>query len=636
MSRRKSWKCLALLTLVLNGFVKLILGSSIATSSMQDGVLHQFVHEVEALQHENEIINQSLSLEGAHRNKNRELQEKFSEINSLLTGVTMSFPPLQFSRNLGSLVGNVLLKIDDLVCYDFHVGNIIFSHSVESRTLISNIFNISGITTNCDFLWSYDYGPKGNGIGGIKTEQNELKEVIVVVSDDFDSFPPKDSFHLSCAAIVNVKSINIQGITGLFSGVITAFFSDLVENSIRNALCDEVEQIIPALTPFIIRASDAVNEYAFGEIPGTQESSFLDDVGLINLMDADFVNNDPIINSLFNISGSLELVTADPENSPSFDLGINIWLREHILNPNGFVSLTPSELGLPSQGVILHEATTIYTITTQVKQVDISGIDSITRIDPIIIAGPQTIETGISWNSLMVNMHFTVEARLRRSDQAFNKLNQNFNFHMELRNVETSISLSTALDEKKFDNLRLELGSILGTEDFFPCVLSTTREVINVMEFHLKNSEYQKPFVSGFDSDEVLEVASSATRALHSMYGETMEKATTVFFAKDGLQLLNKILRDYMTNRSKIFCHATDTPIPTLQPSSVVTKSPIFSPTAIIPRPGTDVIVSSPSTETNTEPSDSSHSSSSPENMVQGSLFMSILVPIIMVFFHDN
>ena len=82
----------------------------------------------------------------------------------------------------------------------------------------------------------------------------------------------------------------------------------------------------------------------------------------------------------------------------------------------------------------------------------------------------------------------------------------------------------------------------------FPCILSTAAYdgLFNVTEFTLESGDYQPPTISGLDSDGMLDIASSITDSFHSMYGDSMQQDIEVFIARDGRELLKKLVRDYM------------------------------------------------------------------------------------------
>lgn len=484
-------------------------------------------------------------------------EDKFADLNSLIAGVGVELPSIEVSQDLGGFVGEVTLGVDELVCSNFFIGDISVSHRIRSETRITNTVDVSGLTVTCTFKWSYKASAiSGDGEGSIVTNQNALREIVATTSDDFSTTPPNELEHVRCTSNVNVEEINIDGIRGIFKDAITNFFSDILGVAISNALCDEAESTIPTLNPHLVGVSELIKNYTLSEVDidttDTKTSSTLDDAAdLVDLTDMEMIFDDPIMSALFKASKTLNKVfSPDKKGSdqPSEDLVVNLWLRESMLDKNGYVTKSPTDLKLRGDGTVYKNGHELSGLLIELEDVRFGGMDSVTNINPFQISGPQTIQTSVSWDSLALNFQMSMGIYLQRMDKEYNILQKPFEINMELQNVQTTVELQTALNKTKYEELTLQADSLIGTDILFPCVLSTAAYdgLFNVTEFTLESGDYQPPTITGLDSDGMLDIASSITDSFHSMYGDSMQQDIEVFIARDGRELLKKLVRDYM------------------------------------------------------------------------------------------
>ena len=245
---------------------------------------------------------------------------------------------------------------------------------------------------------------------------------IIFTSPNFNEHPPNDSYVKECEANIDVNDMDFQG--GLSGAILNTFegaFRSYVEDEIKKTVCEEldglgVEFIRETLLNTEARLDQWIDHELGDPLAAENDLSVPDEVHLL-----DFLDSNSTIGTIFgdfldmaneNLGGST--VTGDGTS----DLGINIAMREYLLDENGIYSLNISDLGFGDDGLIFEGEDMLSETKVWVKDVRIYGLDSFTEFDGLVAIGSQTLRTTFKMENIKFEADMTLEMKASQNSDS--------------------------------------------------------------------------------------------------------------------------------------------------------------------------------------------------------------------------
>jgi len=222
--------------------------------------------------------------------------------------------------------------------------------------------------------------------------------------------------------------------------------------------------------------------------------------------------------------------SVDPETGKK-TLGINELLADNPLLALDTLSTEFEGINVTTGGV-----------TIELKEVQLSGFNTFTKLRVMSITGPETFQNEMSWKNLEMEIVIVVDAEdVNGSGQQDEKMS--FSLVLEVEDVEASLELLLALDYDVLTNL--ELGSFLRLSKIFPCIQASVRH-LEISDVIFKIGKIKKLRLEGFPSKEMAGAAESFESLLLEKFGKTLASAAPSLFSVAIRPLLNNAFTSYL------------------------------------------------------------------------------------------
>ena len=242
------------------------------------------------------------------------------------------------------------------------------------------------------------------------------------------------------------------------------------------------------------------------------------------------------------------------------DMNINVFVRNHLLDANRALNLDASDMSFLGTNGLLWEGTDELTKTSVfLKSMEVKGLDTFTKFDPLNYFGEYSVQNEISWDYLELECDVTFIIRPSdREDSVLNHPNPNMrvvetaNLSLRLDNVSAALSLLLAIDRGLLE--AVEIGSLLRMGKISPCLLSTIYDVA-IAGLSINIDDIEPPTLSGFVSPGLDRVFGGASQAAFLVFKDLLLARLPTFFDLAIRDYINSnIIKEYWTYAENEAC----------------------------------------------------------------------------------
>jgi hypothetical protein len=214
---------------------------------------------------------------------------------------------------------------------------------------------------------------------------------------------------------------------------------------------------------------------------------------------------------------------SDPKGTNNeSDLRVNDLIRSSLLDENGSLSLTFDNINLAKAGI-----ENIY-----LKEVQIFGLDTISELDVLDAIGAQTIQNGISWETIRLQLVVSLEDP--NGDPSTTK--QDITISASLSDVDMSLAMFLAMDLDLLDSIQIK--GMMEIKNIIPCLMSAAHDA-SIAEFEVSIGSVTEFSIKGFTSSDISSAASESSRLILQEYGDKIISSIPKFFDSTVRGLLN-------------------------------------------------------------------------------------------------
>ena len=476
----------------------------------------------------------------------------FDEFNEIFENASIVMPDsYQVSERVALI--DFDMTIENIKCYNISVGDIAITHNRVSDQSIDVSVGVYQLDLNCELDYSYKYGLlRGDGWLKLTTENNWAFTRLNFESEDFDSLPPSSSSVKSCLTDIEIENMDFEG--DLVSEIIEIFqrlVRGTVERAIGNVACDElgsigttffegmIELADEKLEPYLAELGDDLTDPLYME----RTVDLPQNLKALDLQD----NEDNAVGKLFQqvLQGAdafLGTFISDSSSSSNErDLAINIFLRDNLLDEDRSLTIDVSELPIDTP-VIFKGHDRIIETTMTLNQVKIFGIDSLSRFNPFVTIGKHTLQNELTWDRLTVEFDVTVDMKPSTLEDAILQdptspgISERILVDFGIDNLDVLASLLLLINEETLGSL--ELGQLLHSDHFLPCLLSVIHEV-QLSGLKVDPKIINEPNLDGFISPGVDRMVSDSATAAFEMYTGVLKQAIPNIFESNVRDFMN-------------------------------------------------------------------------------------------------
>lgn len=454
----------------------------------------------------------------------------FDSFNSLFQDVIINLPPTTVTQQV---LFKLTLDLKEIYCTNVNVSDVLITYNRESDQRFTFQVDVIDLAMDCFIEYDYNYVVSGSGNAKAVTDNNQASILFVLGSTDFDEAPPTSSTVENCAADINLNSLELGGdwasqILDVFKGLLTG----TVENQVQTLACNELSSlgndfvndalvlISDRLTPYLglVQAVDPLAAETNLQVPnGT------------NLLD--FSDKDSMIGGWLDMAlqeaDTLLGTEVDDEGGPTGtgrDLGVNVFLRDFVLDDDRALVVDVANLPLENNGILYegHDMLTETTIT--LDRVTIFGLDTFTKFEPLVLIGKHTFQNALVWDYLALELDVTIDMKASSKEESIISIadgasptlvEETVKISVGVDQLEAVISILLAVDENALGSL--SLGRLLDTSNLPSCLLSLVHAV-ELSEMSVSVGNIREPTLEGFVSPGIDRLVTRGVEALFLMY----------------------------------------------------------------------------------------------------------------------
>jgi len=458
----------------------------------------------------------------------------------------------------GGLFGTIFIELQNLICYDISIGDILLSYVQPKETSISFDVHIAQFDTECEFDYTYDgqLGLWGKGSAVLSTSDNSLN-LDALFSQSAVGIPPKNVSFNDCDVQVNVVNSTFTG--GIVASVLNInriknLLKDVIANLVEDYIREEVEALDQKAVQLLTNLTSLIEPYLQ---PVTDETELCETPGstsnLINVLEPSGTIAFGFNLFINQVSKALGLEVAD-KNSPTGmgkDLGINVFLRSFLLDDDRSLSLNTSSMGqLRNLTIFETIAGNIAEIEIRIDRVQILGIDTFTRIDPLERVSNYTVAGSCAWNYTAISADVYIAFGPPDSAQ---KVEENIVVSTTIRDLEVAFGLLLQVDES-IGNVKI--GDMAETANILPCFLANI-EALKISSLDVSLGSIDDLVIEDFKSPGLGRVLDTFFLGLYRLYDDALLFALPIFFQTALREYFNDFIATVI-NESE--CSSIQTP----------------------------------------------------------------------------
>jgi hypothetical protein len=485
----------------------------------------------------------------------RDLQEDdFDEFREIFKRTTVFLPDFETSQTI--LFADLLIKARNIKCFDIVIGVLEVQHELVSNQLVNFNININDLDLKCslDYEWAYSFFD-GAGEARIDLNDNFIKTGLAFTSEDFDLYPPTNSTVASCDADITISNMELSGsvtdsILNAFEGLLRGY----VEDAVSATACDEMGSLGTDLVQdMMTRAADMLMPYLEPLAPEQTNATIAESMLVVpdnvNLMNFQSEGEDQawFYSVLQEVDSALGVWLIDPNTprSSGKDLGVNIFLRENILNTNRALEMTVEDLPFEFDPILFngHDA---FTQTTMVlESVRVFGLDTFSNFAPFISQGRYTLQNDLSWDYLSFELDVlfdmkpsSLEENILAATSGDIHIREKVTMKLGVRDINATLSVMLAIDQDAFG--RIKVGPLLHSENLLPCFWSSVfKSEVTALEARV--GDIYEPSLEGFISKGIDTMITESVNAAFLMYESVVIRAIPNIFQTTVKGLLNEV-----------------------------------------------------------------------------------------------
>jgi hypothetical protein len=199
----------------------------------------------------------------------------------------------------------------------------------------------------------------------------------------------------------------------------------------------------------------------------------------------------------------------------------NLLLRNYILDKTGALVIDLKWLVLANFGSSL-----------SIVKVSVYGLDSITKVDPLVVTGAHTLKTTMALEGLEV----VIDLAMSTPSGVTEQVQLSYNARDIALDVEVSVALNTTIVGKT------RLGSVFDLSSADSCLVKGV-QALDVLHFNFSTQELDPPTISrGYFSSTKQEAVSIMLQSLHMRYNSDIVEAIPLLFDSTIRETVNALL----------------------------------------------------------------------------------------------
>lgn len=512
--------------------------------------------------------------------------QDFERFNILFDGAKMSLPDAESSQRV--VFADLVVNLHDMRCQDVKLddANVTVSR-VDASSVTFDAFVQADL--NCFASYRYNYGIfRGSGEVDVYTTNSRLEVSVRLASEStLHEDPPSLATIPSCLAAIDVTHLDfhggmVAGIADIFQGVI----SRAVEKAVNSEACTKIVSLAPSLFTGGMGRLQAQLDKVLQPPPSDRADPLFLEQQLIKTMNA----TSPLLVN-FQQPGSMggwfssglrevdrflakEAVGGTNHSTTSSghpDLAANVWLRNHVLDPDRCWRGSLASLG--GGPAAAANATTFVvsdSVTESVVTLDsvrLCGLDTLQNVSVARPVGQHTFRNEFSWEYLTVQVDMTVDMKPSTSEDSVwidsgpGHVVERIQVILGAEQVTVNLTTMLAIDQEAV--LDLQLGSLLRSGNLMSCFLSVLYDA-GVAGLEATAGNLLEPTLSGFVSPGLDRLVTSLTNVAFLAYEPTLIRAMSGAFRGPIRDVLDQRTLDrVITDPSTASC-----PLPRLDNAS--------------------------------------------------------------------
>jgi hypothetical protein len=326
---------------------------------------------------------------------------------------------------------------------------------------------------------------------------------------------------------------------------------NLIEGSLRGTIADKIKEFLCDYISDLEKIGGAFlsNVSAFVE-PYLLDSLFdmnatnpeLDynpspDINLINFKDPEGLFSVAVV-TLMNEATSLLGEEQSDQDSPSgngLDLGINILIRDFLLNKDRAFAINTTAFGFANNGTLLEQSiANISDIEIKVDRIRLQGLDTFTRFDPIEFIGNHSLRGSFAWEYVNIEMWMYISIGPSGGNE---KVEETIKVSTRIENLEFLFSAFVAINADLLG--ALSVSHILDPKTIIPC-LSSAAEKLKISLLNASFNSISNPIIRDFESPGLARVMEATFEGLYALLDDVVINAVPGIFQVTIRDLVNE------------------------------------------------------------------------------------------------
>jgi hypothetical protein len=459
--------------------------------------------------------------------------QDFEELNLLLKDALIYLGDVQAKDGL------ILdLSIQNARCSSWSVGDMnISSQVIEDRFLLS--LDIYNLDMDCWLDFSYrTLLFKGSGGAYVESRGNNASTQFWVTGN-----PPVTAELETCTTNIDLSNLQIDGgILALAS--VEDLIARIITSQAQQTICQQLSELTGNdLTNLLNSAKTTLDKYPqdLKVDPLVSEKNLLaPHPKLLNLQTKETRVGELFQFALAETFSYLAQEVNDSASPTSIDTRANVLLRDTVLDEGALVLNVQDFL---DDDVVWQNEDKLTDTTITLNSIQLFGLDTLTVFQPYQTIGNYTLQNEIAWEYLTFELNATINIKASRApgsvivNPGSTTVVEQITINFGVENVRAIASLLLAIDQVALESL--PLGSLLRSEDLFPCLMSTIHNVeISGLQVFVDN--IQEPTLDGFVSRGIDRICTNATQVAFDMYKPALLKSAPAFFHMAVRSAINK------------------------------------------------------------------------------------------------
>ena len=485
----------------------------------------------------------------------------FDDFNGLFRNAVIRLPDATVSERVALI--NLTLNIKNLRCTEIGVGDIIITYNKESSQRMTFQIDVVDLDMTCYMDYDYKYIVSGKGNASAYSDNNQATVILVFESTNFDQAPPTIVAVEECSSAINLVDLDFDGdwVSG-FLDVFERLIRNRVETEVQTVACDELTSLGDTLSEnVLVMAADMIDSFLqpltvadADPLAAEKALQVPEDMWLLDFQDTENGISswfDAVLQEADALLGTEVEDGEGPFGTGNRDLGINVFLRNYVLDEDRSFTINVADLPLESGGVLLQSHDKLTETTITLNGVKVFGLDTFTKFKPLLNIGQYTLQNELAWDYLTVELDVTVDMKPSSKPDSIidgsdgKNVVEKIKISLGVDEVDTVISILLAVDQQALGSL--QLGPMLDTSNLLSCLLSTVHDVeLSGMSVSIGN--IREPTLDGFVSAGIDRVVSRSVKAMFLMYEQVLLSAIPGVFQTKFREIINKELLSKFTS----------------------------------------------------------------------------------------